>query len=150
MTTRSEGTGLGLPIVAKILADHGGGLELRDAPHGRGAWFGCFSLGAMKRSAFRTLRTSRRRGRNTRIVRELMASDILIVDDEADIRDIVSGILSDEGHGARTAKNSDDALAAIEARRPSLIFLDIWLQGSRLDGLQLLRIIKEQNRCSRW
>ncbi|WOJ89415.1 sigma-54 dependent transcriptional regulator [Methylocapsa polymorpha] len=74
-----------------------------------------------------------------------MASDILIVDDEADIRDIVSGILSDEGHGARTAKNSDEALAAIEARRPSLVFLDIWLQGSRLDGLQLLKIVKEQN-----
>ncbi|WP_026606316.1 sigma-54-dependent transcriptional regulator [Methylocapsa acidiphila] len=74
-----------------------------------------------------------------------MASDILIVDDEADIRDIVSGILSDEGHGARTAKNSDEALAAVEARRPSLVFLDIWLQGSRLDGLQLLKIIKEQN-----
>jgi two-component system nitrogen regulation response regulator NtrX len=74
-----------------------------------------------------------------------MASDILIVDDEADIRDIVSGILSDEGHGTRTAKNSDEALAAIEARRPHLIFLDIWLQGSRLDGLQLLQIIKDQN-----
>ncbi|VFU08014.1 Nitrogen assimilation regulatory protein NtrX [Methylocella tundrae] len=74
-----------------------------------------------------------------------MASDILIVDDEADIRDIVSGILSDEGHGARTAKNSDEALAAIEARRPSLVFLDIWLQGSKLDGLQILRIIKEQH-----
>ncbi|WP_036257445.1 sigma-54-dependent transcriptional regulator [Methylocapsa aurea] len=74
-----------------------------------------------------------------------MASDILIVDDEADIRDIVSGILSDEGHGARTAKNSDEALAVIEARRPNLVFLDIWLQGSRLDGLQLLGIIKEQN-----
>ncbi len=74
-----------------------------------------------------------------------MASDILIVDDEADIREIVSGILSDEGHGTRTAKNSDEALAAIEARRPHLVFLDIWLQGSRLDGLQLLKIIKEQN-----
>jgi two-component system nitrogen regulation response regulator NtrX len=74
-----------------------------------------------------------------------MASDILIVDDEADIRDIVSGILSDEGHGARTAKNSDEALAVIAARRPNLVFLDIWLQGSRLDGLQLLGIIKEQN-----
>ncbi|HEY1735538.1 MAG TPA: sigma-54 dependent transcriptional regulator [Methylovirgula sp.] len=71
-----------------------------------------------------------------------MATDILIVDDEADIRDIVSGILSDEGHGTRTAKNSDEALAAIEARRPHLVFLDIWLQGSRLDGLQLLQIIK--------
>ena len=74
-----------------------------------------------------------------------MTSDILIVDDEADIRDIVSGILSDEGHGTRTAKNSDEALAAIEARRPHLVFLDIWLQGSRLDGLQLLKIVKEQN-----
>ncbi len=74
-----------------------------------------------------------------------MASDILIVDDEADIRDIVSGILSDEGHGTRTAKNSDEALAAIAARRPNLVFLDIWLQGSKLDGLQILRIVKEQN-----
>ncbi|MGB8278739.1 MAG: sigma-54 dependent transcriptional regulator [Methylovirgula sp.] len=71
-----------------------------------------------------------------------MASDILIVDDEADIRDIVSGILSDEGHGTRAAKNSDEALAAMEARRPHLVFLDIWLQGSRLDGLQLLQLIK--------
>ncbi|HWG06574.1 MAG TPA: sigma-54 dependent transcriptional regulator [Beijerinckiaceae bacterium] len=74
-----------------------------------------------------------------------MASDILIVDDEADIREGVSGILSDEGHSTRTAKNSDEALAAVEARRPHLVFLDIWLQGSRLDGLQLLKIIKEQN-----
>ncbi len=74
-----------------------------------------------------------------------MASDILIVDDEADIREIVSGILSDEGHGTRVAKNSDEALNAIAARRPTLVFLDIWLQGSRLDGLQLLKIIKDQN-----
>jgi two-component system, NtrC family, nitrogen regulation response regulator NtrX len=74
-----------------------------------------------------------------------MATDILIVDDEADIRDIVSGILSDEGHATRTARNSDEALSAVEARRPSLVFLDIWLQGSKLDGLQLLEIIKGQN-----
>ena len=74
-----------------------------------------------------------------------MATDILVVDDEADIRDIVSGILSDEGHGTRTAKNSDEALAAIQARRPQLIFLDIWLQGSKLDGLQMLSIIREEN-----
>jgi two-component system nitrogen regulation response regulator NtrX len=74
-----------------------------------------------------------------------MASDILIVDDEADIREIVAGILSDEGHGTRTAKNSDEALAAVSARRPTLVFLDIWLQGSRLDGMQLLKIIKEEN-----
>ena len=74
-----------------------------------------------------------------------MASDILIIDDETDIRDIVSGILSDEGHGTRVAGDSDEALAAIEQRRPQLIFLDIWLQGSKLDGLQLLKIVKEQN-----
>ncbi|HEX4764712.1 MAG TPA: sigma-54 dependent transcriptional regulator [Lichenihabitans sp.] len=74
-----------------------------------------------------------------------MATDILIVDDEADIRELVSGILSDEGHGTRTAKDADEALAMVSARRPHLVFLDIWLQGSRLDGLQLLEIIKEQH-----
>ena len=74
-----------------------------------------------------------------------MASDILIVDDEADIRDLVSGILEDEGFGTRTAGNSDEALTAITARRPNLLFLDIWLQGSKLDGLQLLDVVKEQN-----
>ena len=72
-----------------------------------------------------------------------MASDILIVDDEADIRELVAGILDDEGFSTRTARHSDEALAAIEARRPNLIFLDIWIQGSRLDGLQLLDAIKE-------
>ncbi len=71
-----------------------------------------------------------------------MASDILIVDDEADIRELVGGILEDEGHGTRSAGDSDSALAAVAERRPSLIFLDIWLQGSRLDGLALLDEIK--------
>ncbi len=74
-----------------------------------------------------------------------MATDILIVDDESDIRELVSGILSDEGHGTRTAKDADDALALVASRRPHLMFLDIWLQGSRLDGLQLLEIIKQQH-----
>ena len=74
-----------------------------------------------------------------------MSADILIVDDEADIRGLVSGILSDEGHRTRIAGSSDEALAAIEARRPHLMFLDIWLQGSRLDGLQMLEIIKQQH-----
>jgi two-component system nitrogen regulation response regulator NtrX len=71
-----------------------------------------------------------------------MSSDILIVDDEADIRELVAGILQDEGFSARTAHDSDDALAAVVARRPNLVFLDIWLQGSRLDGLQLLDSLK--------
>lgn len=74
-----------------------------------------------------------------------MGSDILIVDDETDIREIVSGILSDEGHGTRTAADADGALAEIAKRRPSLVFLDIWLQGSNIDGLVLLDTIKEDN-----
>ena len=71
-----------------------------------------------------------------------MSADILIVDDEADIRELVSGILQDEGYATQTAPNSDDALASVVARRPNLIFLDIWLQNSRLDGLQLLDSLK--------
>lgn len=74
-----------------------------------------------------------------------LGSDILIVDDETDIREIVSGILSDEGHGTRTAADADGALAEIAKRRPSLVFLDIWLQGSKIDGLVLLDTIKEDN-----
>lgn len=73
-----------------------------------------------------------------------MASDILVVDDEEDIREIVSGILSDEGHETRMAGDSDSALAAISDRVPRLVFLDIWLQGSRLDGLALLDEIKSR------
>jgi two-component system nitrogen regulation response regulator NtrX len=74
-----------------------------------------------------------------------MASDILIVDDEADIRDLVAGILEDEGFTTRTARDSDSALAEISNRRPHLVFLDIWLQGSKLDGLQLLEAIKRDH-----
>src|ERR1700755_1399366 len=74
-----------------------------------------------------------------------MSAEILIVDDEADIRDLVAGILEDEGYATRTARNSDDALAAVVARRPNLVFLDIWLQGSRLDGLQLLEAVKQEH-----
>jgi two-component system nitrogen regulation response regulator NtrX len=75
----------------------------------------------------------------------MVVSDILIVDDEADIRDLVAGILEDEGYGTRTARDSDEALNVINARRPSLVFLDIWLQGSKLDGLQLLSSIKGEH-----
>jgi two-component system nitrogen regulation response regulator NtrX len=71
-----------------------------------------------------------------------MAHDILVVDDEADIRLLISGILKDEGHQAREAHDSDTALAAIQTRLPSLLILDIWLQGSKLDGLELLELVK--------
>src|SRR6201991_148302 len=74
-----------------------------------------------------------------------MADDILIVDDEADIRELVSGILQDEGFITRSARDSDDALAHVASRRPNLVFLDIWLQSSRLDGLQLLDAMKQQH-----
>ena len=70
-------------------------------------------------------------------------ADILVVDDEADIRELVSGLLEDEGHAVRVASNSDEALAAIRARKPSLALLDIWMQGGGLDGLELLDVIKE-------
>lgn len=74
-----------------------------------------------------------------------MKLDILVVDDETDIRDLVSGVLEDEGYETRGAADSDAALEAIAARRPSLVLLDVWLQGSRLDGLELLDVIKERD-----
>ncbi|NQV84822.1 MAG: sigma-54-dependent Fis family transcriptional regulator [Rhodospirillales bacterium] len=74
-----------------------------------------------------------------------MAHEILIVDDESDIRELTSGILEDEGYQTRNAANSSDALAAVEVRRPSLVLLDIWLQGSELDGLGILKALKENH-----
>ncbi|HRD45303.1 MAG TPA: response regulator, partial [Caulobacter sp.] len=71
-----------------------------------------------------------------------MAADILVVDDEADIRELVSGILTDEGYAVRTAADSEQALAAIRARKPTLIVLDIWMQGGGMDGLELLDLVK--------
>ena len=74
-----------------------------------------------------------------------MAHDILIVDDEADIRVLTSGILQDEGYQTREAAGSADALSAVEARRPSLVLLDIWLQGSEMDGLGILKVLKRDH-----
>jgi two-component system, NtrC family, nitrogen regulation response regulator NtrX len=74
-----------------------------------------------------------------------MALDILIVDDEDDIRDLIAGILEDEGFETRQAHDADSALNEIARRRPSLVFLDIWMQGSRLDGLQLLDVFQSQH-----
>src|SRR4051794_33816623 len=71
-----------------------------------------------------------------------MALEVLVVDDEADIRELVSGVLEDEGYTVRTAADSDQTLDAFEERRPSMVLLDVWLQGSKLDGLQLLQEIK--------
>jgi two-component system nitrogen regulation response regulator NtrX len=73
-----------------------------------------------------------------------MALDILIVDDERDIRELVAGVLSDEGYGCRTAADSTSALAAVDERRPSLVLLDVWLHGSPMDGLEVLDEIKRR------
>ncbi|HTV87642.1 MAG TPA: sigma-54 dependent transcriptional regulator [Stellaceae bacterium] len=73
-----------------------------------------------------------------------MAHDILIVDDEADIRLLIGGVLRDEGYATRDAADSDATLAAIHARQPTLVILDIWLQGSELDGIEILRRMRAE------
>lgn len=73
-----------------------------------------------------------------------MSTDILIIDDEADIRDMVADILKDAKYGTRTAQNSDTAFKALAERVPSLLILDIWLQGSELDGLGILEMVKKK------
>ena len=72
-------------------------------------------------------------------------ADILIVDDEPDIRTLLGDILEDEGHHTRMADTADSALESINASRPELIILDIWLQGSRMDGIEVLKSVKRDN-----
>jgi two-component system nitrogen regulation response regulator NtrX len=71
-----------------------------------------------------------------------MASDVLVVDDEADIRELVAGILTDEGYDVRTANDGESALQAVRARKPALLILDIWMSGGGMDGLELLDLVK--------
>src|SRR5579862_5932032 len=73
-----------------------------------------------------------------------MAHDILIVDDEADIRMLIAGVLRDEGYATREAANSAETFAAIQARQPTLVILDIWLQNSELDGIAILRQLRSE------
>jgi len=73
-----------------------------------------------------------------------MAYEILIVDDEPDIRMLVDGILRDEGYETRQASDADSTIAAFRSRRPSLVVLDVWLQGSRLDGLGILQALHSE------
>src|ERR1700759_4647319 len=75
-----------------------------------------------------------------------MGHDILIGDDERDICMLIAGILEDEGHTARRAHNSTEAIDHVRQRRPALVILDVWLQGSELDGLQLLDVIRREER----
>lgn len=74
-----------------------------------------------------------------------MAEDILIVDDEDDIRLLIAGVLEDEGYETRQASNAEAAVEEVAARRPSLVILDIWLEGSRLDGMELLHILRREH-----
>ncbi|WP_037315905.1 sigma-54-dependent transcriptional regulator [Ruegeria halocynthiae] len=72
-------------------------------------------------------------------------SDILIVDDERDIRELVSDILEDEGYSTRRAGNSDECMAEINSEPPGLLILDIWLKDSRMDGIDILKAVKRDN-----
>ena len=72
-----------------------------------------------------------------------MAPEILIVDDEVDIRELVGGILEDEGYSVRSAANAEQALSQVRSRAPSLVVLDVWLKGSEFDGLEILKMLKD-------
>ena len=72
-------------------------------------------------------------------------SDILIVDDERDIRELISDILGDEGYATRLAANSEDCMREINAEPPALIVLDIWLKDSKMDGIDILKTVKRDN-----
>ncbi len=69
-------------------------------------------------------------------------SDILIVDDERDIRELISDILKDEGYSTRLAANSDEAMAQVSSAQPALMILDIWLKDSNMDGIDILKVVK--------
>ncbi len=130
MTMREKGTGLGLAIVKKIIEDHGGQLELHDAPAdfdgGDGAMIRVI-LPHRRRRSRRARELKRQGSRPWRLI--FWSSTTRRTSARSS-----SGILSDEGHETRTAHDSDSALAAIADRVPRLVFLDIWMQGSRLDG----------------
>ena len=72
-------------------------------------------------------------------------TDILVVDDERDIRELIGDILEDEGHGVRLAWDSSSALEEINREAPDLIILDIWLKDSRLDGIDILKRVRRDN-----
>jgi two-component system nitrogen regulation response regulator NtrX len=72
-------------------------------------------------------------------------ADILIVDDERDIRELIADILKDEGYSTRLAANSDECMAALNAEPPALIILDIWLKDSRMDGIDILKAVRRDN-----
>ena len=153
MTTRVRGTGLGLAIVKKIVEEHMGEIAFRRGA-GANLTSGLPSMPIGWRPWRPTSCSSRLpAGEDDEYGDEedlaLMALEVLVVDDEADIRELVAGVLEDEGYAVRSAADSGGALDAIDDRRPSLVLLDVWLQGSKLDGLQLLEQIKRRIRPCR-
>ena len=143
VTSKAKGTGLGLAIVRKIMEEHHGRIELDDGRE-RGAVVRL--IFPMQRRSPGTDRTGRQclpRGRGYRDGRA-MKKDILVVDDEVAIRDVVCAILEDEGYATRQAANSDEAIREMEARPPALMLLDIWLEGSHLDGVQILEVARKR------
>ena len=150
VTTREKGTGLGLAIVGRILEDHGGHIELGDAasriPGQRGAWMRC----ALRRNPFPApLPMNLNPGRLRQTHRDGHIDSWRQTSSSLTTKPISASwspaSCRTKATCTRTARDSDDALAAIAARRPNLVFLDIWLQGSRLDGLQVLDAIKREN-----
>ncbi len=131
-----QGHGTGPRDRPQIFEDHGGEVALTDADDEHGAEVTLkFPL---------QQKTAREKGAADEQTRFAHSAEILVVDDEEDIRDLVSGILRDEGFETRVAADSDSALGAMRQRRPQLAILDIWLQGSRLDGIQVLDTIKRE------
>jgi two-component system nitrogen regulation response regulator NtrX len=74
-----------------------------------------------------------------------MKCDILIVEDEDDIREMIGGILEDDGYAVRLTATSTEAINSLKSRKPSLMILDVWLKGSVMDGIELLDSIKKSH-----